>query len=55
MKSKDGKAILTCPKCGQFGSLNHEIAPDGTVTPSMVCTTKDCGFHDMGKLVGWYE
>lgn len=53
MPTDNGKAVISCPKCGQFGSLDHEIASDGTVTPSLVCTTKDCGFHDWGKLIGW--
>lgn len=55
----DGKvtACITCPKCGNFGSLaEHAIAADGTVTPSLVCpwvAETKCDFHDMGTLVGW--
>lgn len=57
--TSDGKptAIITCPSCGGFGSLaNHNIAADGTVTPSLVCPwTKElgCSYHEMGKLEGW--
>ena len=39
---------------GHEGLLtDHDIAADGTVTPSVVCTEEDCGFHDWVKLVGW--
>ncbi len=31
----------------------HTIAPDGTVSPSVVCPVKDCGFHEFIKLEGW--
>jgi hypothetical protein len=31
----------------------HDIAPDGTVSPSVVCTTEGCSFHDYVKLEGW--
>lgn len=45
------KATFTCPNCKQVGTLiDHDIADDGTVTPSVVC---DCGFHEWIYLVGW--
>lgn len=31
----------------------HAVAPDGTVTPSVVCPYDNCGFHEMVKLEGW--
>ena len=44
-------ASFVCPKCGLKAYLtNHDIAEDGTVTPSVLC---DCGFHDNLKLIGW--
>jgi hypothetical protein len=50
-------ALIGCPSCGCFGSLgNHQIAADGTVSPSLVCPWEPengCKFHDNGKLVGW--
>lgn len=47
-------ATIHCPKCACEGSLrNHEIAADGTVTPSCVCPYSPCDFHEMVKLVGW--
>lgn len=51
----DGKptAVMSCPKCLYAGYLDgHEIAQDGTVTPSCVCP-RNCGFHDMVRLSGW--
>lgn len=47
-------AILSCPDCGQSVSLrNHDIAADGSVTPSLVCPRSGCTFHDYVKLEGW--
>ncbi len=38
-------------KCGETGVINnHEIASDGTITPSFFHDTTECGFHDMIKL-----
>lgn len=46
-------ATFECPKCGETGSLmNHAIAADGTVSPSVICSY-NCGFHDHIKLLGW--
>ncbi len=46
-------ARVGCPTCGQSSALDHEIAADGTVTPSLVCARSGCKFHDHVKLVGW--
>lgn len=47
-------ANLSCMGCGQPASLTgHEIASDGTVTPSVVCPYEDCDFHDYVRLIGW--
>ena len=47
-------ASFSCPNCGQLGSLtNHEIHKDGLVTPSVVCPTEGCTFHDYIQLEGW--
>jgi hypothetical protein len=48
----EAKAIVVCPKCGHWARLNHEIAEDGTVTPSLICPYA-CGWHDWVKLEGW--
>lgn len=53
--TSDGRrtAMLVCSN-GHAGSIaNHEIASDGTVTPSVVCATENCSFHEFVKLVGW--
>jgi hypothetical protein len=48
-------ALAVCPN-GHAASLDdHTIADDGVVTPSVVCPTKDCGFHDSIKLEGWLD
>jgi len=47
-------AAFTCPVCGTTGMLfDHAIAPDGTVTPSVVCPKEGCTFHEMIRLEGW--
>lgn len=54
--TSDGKetARAVCPSCGVSGSLeDHEIADDGTVSPSLVCATEGCGFHAFVTLAGW--
>ena len=47
-------ARISCPTCGHIGLLDHEIADDGHVTPSLVCPAKDCDAH-LGHaiLAGW--
>ncbi len=45
---------MKCPN-GHIGNLgDHEIEEDGTVTPSVMCDSRDCHFHDMVKLMDWY-
>lgn len=47
-------ASFTCPLCGQTGLLiDHQIAPDGTVSPSVVCSHEECTFHEFIQLEGW--
>lgn len=49
-------ASFTCPVCGQTGALtDHEIAEDGTVSPSVVCPRDGCTFHEYIKLEGWQD
>lgn len=44
---------VACAECGVRGSLeDHTIAPDGTVSPSLVCPG-ECGWHVFGRLIGW--
>jgi len=54
-----GNSVLVLLSCGNGheGTLQtptiHQIAADGTVTPSCVCPYKGCGWHEFVRLVGW--
>ena len=48
-------AGITCGN-GHHVSLHpteHEIADDGTVTPSLDCPVEGCSWHESVKLEGW--
>lgn len=47
------KIWFTCPRCGLLGVLDHEVADDGVVSPSVVCANPDCDFHDQIQLEDW--
>jgi hypothetical protein len=51
----DGKetARVKCPQCQQWATLDHDIAANGAVYPSLICPTNGCGFHDVVMLAGW--
>jgi hypothetical protein len=41
---------------GHAGLISeHLIAADGTVSPSVVCTEENCGWHEHVQLAGWAE
>ena len=57
-------ASFVCSNGHDGTLLDHEIAADGTVTPSVVCdgipawptrgiAAEGCDFHDHLRLVGW--
>lgn len=46
-------ASIVCPLCKQRSWLDHAIADDGTVSPSIVCPTEGCTFHVAGRLLSW--
>jgi hypothetical protein len=50
-----GWCIVCCPSCGRLMTLgrNHVVAPDGGVSPSLVCPHSGCGFHNYITLAGW--
>lgn len=52
---RDGiqRAVINCPQCGEGAYLGHAIAADGTVTPSVVCPGKGCGWHVFAQLADW--
>ena len=49
-----GIPVFRCPT-GHIGSLreHHQIAADGTVSPSVVCPHEGCTFHEFVKLENW--
>jgi hypothetical protein len=47
------RVMIWCPKCGMRSYLDHEIAGDGTVTPSVVCPWRGCDWHVHVKLDKW--
>lgn len=48
--------VVTRCSNGHIGSLDdHEIASDGTVSPSVVCQREGCNFHEFIKLEGWNQ
>ena len=55
---RGGGLILQCPQ-GQHGIglgpgiTDHRITQDGTIIPSVVCTTHGCAFHEFVKLEEW--
>jgi hypothetical protein len=47
------KAELTCSNGHSVSLRGHSIASDGRVSPSVVCRTTGCDFHDFVSLDGW--
>ncbi len=53
LESGGATAMMACSN-GHVASLSdHEIAADGSVTPSVVCPETGCDFHEYVKLNGW--
>lgn len=54
--SPKGAPYLLCT-CGHIMGVGHQIAPDGTVSPSLHHPATDdvleCGFHVFGRFIGW--
>jgi len=51
-KDASGAVWVRC-KCGLPMDLDHEIALDGQVTPSLWHDDPRCGWHVRAKLEGW--
>ncbi|MCJ2530754.1 MAG: hypothetical protein LN413_00330 [Candidatus Thermoplasmatota archaeon] len=52
----DGRrtAKMSCPACGVAQTFDdHDIDPNGLVSPSVQCADKKCAFHDYIALAGW--
>lgn len=48
----DDLVMVRCDK-GHDCHLGHDIAADGSVSPSMVCGVKGCAWHEFGRLLDW--
>ncbi len=46
-------ATICCPDCNKVAYLDHQIADNGDVYPSVVCPTPGCNWHVYVTLVGW--
>lgn len=54
-QSEHDLALCTCGKghtCRLSGKV-HQVAADGTVSPSYVCPVTGCGYHEFVRLIGW--
>lgn len=51
----DGEPAIrvTCPYCQTTAFLDHQIDPDGTVSPSLRCCVDGCDFHEAVRLEGF--
>jgi len=47
------KASMTCPNGHGLTLGKHAIAADGVVSPSVVCPTRYCSFHEHVRLDRW--
>lgn len=43
--------FVKCPGCGIEAKLDHDVADDGKVSPSLDCPS--CDFHTYVVLEGW--
>lgn len=50
-----GWCIVCCPECTKLMTIgrNHEVDPEGIVTPSLVCPYPGCSFHQSVRLEDW--
>jgi hypothetical protein len=47
------KASMTCPNGHGLTLGKHSISANGEVSPSVVCPSPHCSFHDHVRLDGW--
>lgn len=48
-------AWMVCRNGHRASLVDHDIAPDGMVRPSVVCPVEGCGFHEHVRLAGWTD
>lgn len=46
-------AVAVCANGHAALMDDHEIAEDGTITPSVRCPTEGCDWDAMVRLIGW--
>lgn len=46
-------AWFCCPNGHKGALLDHKVAEDGTVSPSVACMVPNCSFHDNIRLEDW--
>lgn len=44
---------VVCPECKMSYAIDHDIADNGELSPSLMCPTKGCGWHVTARLRGW--
>lgn len=54
MQTTDGNVAIACGQ-GHIAFLDpaHQIADDGSITPSLGCPEEGCDWHVFGRLEGW--
>ena len=45
--------LVSCPRCGTVGQLDHEVDENGVCTPSVQCPSATCDFHDNVQLADY--
>lgn len=52
-----GWCIVCCPQCTKLMTIgrNHQVKPDGSVRPSLVCPHPPCTFHAFVHLENWND
>src|SRR5882762_8866810 len=48
-----GEIFIRCGGCGKCIDLDHQVAANGDVTPSVWHDSPDCGWHVHITLEGW--
>jgi hypothetical protein len=56
-RSGCGWGVIRCPECGKLATLgdNHEVASDGSISPSLVCPFPPCTFHVSARFADWAD
>ena len=52
-RAQGNSATAVCAGGHTVTLAGHQIALDGTVTPSVLCSAPGCGWHEYVQLIGW--